>query len=508
MKYRQILIFLVISSLLLLISAGCITESDNTGGDGAQSPSAAAQAYARGEAEYAAADYRAAGESFAESCDLYIEAGDLDNAKIARDAVFVANRTVMEYSLNGSAARTVLRERVPGISDADITGWLDNHAQKILSENETLYFYGTASNYLYAHFEDIRKLSGGMLDFDHLARYALAGTEACDGPYVNPVHYTGVEELNISHDMLPATGTLQIWFPLPVGTGSQRDIVVSSLSYPEYIVKGPVTTGGIGYVYYEVPVDEVTGDLVIRADIAFTSYEQLFEIDPALVGEYDTGDAEYILYTSSERNIEITREVRAKALEIVGDETNPHLRAQKIYHFIIDTYPYSLVPHGSLDSREPKTAESTYMFHTGHGDCGTQSMLFSALCRSLGIPARAIGGYQMLLSDTPGSHFWAEYYLPGYGWVPNDPTVAEIADWVDITEADRTAFKEYYATNLDPARLVIQKNVDAPMDPPLPGDAVIFRLVRQQPAIVSDSAEYDIDLAGMERFTVSVAAVD
>lgn len=507
MKYRQILIFLVISSLLLLISAGCIAESDNTGGDCAQSPSAAAQAYARGEAEYAAADYRAAGESFAESFALYTKAGDPVNAQKARDAVFVANRTVMEYSLNDSAARAVLREKIPAISDADITDWLDNRAQKIVSDSETLYFTGTASNYLYAHFDDIQKLSGGMLDFGFLARYALAGKQAGDDPYVNPVRYTGVEELNISHDMLPATGTLGIWFPLPVETESQRDIVVSSLSYSEYIVTGPVSIGRIGYVYYEVPVGEISGDLVIRADIAFTSYEQLFEVDPALVGEYDTGDPEYILYTASERNIEITDEVRAKALEIVGDETNPHLRAQKIYHFIIDTYPYSLVPHGSLDILEPKPAESTYMFHTGHGDCGTQSMLFSALCRSLGIPARAIGGYQMLLSDTPGTHFWAEYYLPGYGWVPNDPTVAEIADWVDISEADRSAFKEYYATNLDPARLVIQKNVDAPMDPSLPDDAVIFRLVRQQPAIVSATADYDIDLLGTNWFTITVTGV-
>jgi len=30
----------------------------------------------------------------------------------------------------------------------------------------------------------------------------------------------------------------------------------------------------------------------------------------------------------------------------------------------------------------------------------------------------------MLLAGTPGAHFWAEYYLPGYGWVPNYPNVA------------------------------------------------------------------------------------
>ena len=42
-------------------------------------------------------------------------------------------------------------------------------------------------------------------------------------------------------------------------------------------------------------------------------------------------------------------------------------------------------------------------------------MYFAALCRSIGIPARAVGGYQMI-QGFAGTHFWAEYYLEGYGW--------------------------------------------------------------------------------------------
>ncbi len=148
------------------------------------------------------------------------------------------------------------------------------------------------------------------------------------------------------------------------------------------------------------------------------------------------------------------------------------------------------------------------MFKTGHGDCGTQSMLFSAFCRSLGIPARAVGGYQMLMAGTPGGHFWAEYYLPGYGWIPNDVTIAEAADWVAISEDKRTAFKDYYAANLDPARLVIQKNVDTPMNPALPDDAIVFRVVRQCPAVVSDTADYDLDLFCMGCFGINLTAAD
>ncbi len=503
MRNRAITAFLVVSALLVIFAAGCTAATEE------KTASPADEAYALGLADYANANYRVAEEHFAEAYALYTDAGDPDKARAARDAMFRANRTYIEYSFNRSAAEAALREKVPGITDEAITDWLENRAQKIVSENETLYFYDVAGNYLYAHFDEMRKVTATTLDFDYIARYAWSENRSGPGPYVNPVRYTGVERLEIPFEMLPPSGVLKIWLPLPVETESQRNVTVTNLSCPDYIVAGPVTTGAIGYVYYEIPAGAVNGNLVLTADIAFTSYEQIFDdIDPAKVGEYDTSDPEYLLYTASERNIELTDAIREKALEIVGNETNPHLRAQMIYHYIIETYPYSHVPHASLDSRDPKVAESTHMFETGHGDCGTQSMLFSAFCRSLGIPARAIGGYQMIMAETPGTHFWAEYYLPGYGWVPNDVTIAEAADWVTIPEEKRTAFKEYYATNLDPARLVIQKNVDAPMDPALPDGAAIFRVVRQYPAIVSDTTGDDLDLFISEFFSIGLAAVD
>lgn len=66
----------------------------------------------------------------------------------------------------------------------------------------------------------------------------------------------------------------------------------------------------------------------------------------------------------------------------------------------------------------------------------------------------------------PGIHFWAEYYLEGYGWVPHDVTAAEGADWSYSATADeRHRYKAYFAQNLDPFRYVIQKDVDIPLVP-------------------------------------------
>jgi len=78
------------------------------------------------------------------------------------------------------------------------------------------------------------------------------------------------------------------------------------------------------------------------------------------------------------------------------------------------------------------------------GDCGAQSMYFSALCRSLGIPARTTGGWQ-LFSGNFGDHFWAEFFLPNYGWLPVDPTAAELSLYPpDLTDQQRKVFIDFY----------------------------------------------------------------
>jgi len=65
----------------------------------------------------------------------------------------------------------------------------------------------------------------------------------------------------------------------------------------------------------------------------------------------------------------------------------------------------------------------------GYGECGCWSALFTALCRSAGIPARIIWG--VVLDRTPDhsfapeghmkGHAWAEFYIGGVGWVPVEP---------------------------------------------------------------------------------------
>jgi hypothetical protein len=71
---------------------------------------------------------------------------------------------------------------------------------------------------------------------------------------------------------------------------------------------------------------------------------------------------------------------------------------------------------------DPAPAERT--LQERRGACRDVTVLFMACCRSLGIAARFVSGYQQ--GDGKGGtsymHAWAEVYIPGGGWRGYDPT--------------------------------------------------------------------------------------
>jgi hypothetical protein len=66
------------------------------------------------------------------------------------------------------------------------------------------------------------------------------------------------------------------------------------------------------------------------------------------------------------------------------------------------------------------------------GDCTEHSLLFVALARSAGVPAREVGGLAFVGGSKPlfGWHAWAEIH-DGKQWVTVDPTWHEV--YIDAT---------------------------------------------------------------------------
>jgi hypothetical protein len=111
------------------------------------------------------------------------------------------------------------------------------------------------------------------------------------------------------------------------------------------------------------------------------------------------------------------------AKKIVGDEKDPVKAAGLLKDWVYKNLKKSY--HDSADDTLSVLANKA-------GKCTDHTILFVALARSLGIPAREVGGLAFVEGDKPvfGWHAWGEIH-DGSQWVTVDPTWDEL--YVDAT---------------------------------------------------------------------------
>ena len=155
-----------------------------------------------------------------------------------------------------------------------------------------------------------------------------------------------------------------------------------------------------------------------------------YEIESEKIGTYQFQPETLRPYLSPSPGIESDHAlIRAKAQELVGTETNPFEKAKKFFTFVNEYMTYT-----TPDRENPETDKGAlWALRTGEGVCEDYADLMVALLRASGVPARTVAGWTGEVKDggtkiadrsgalLPG-HMWLEYYLPGYGWIPADPT--------------------------------------------------------------------------------------
>jgi hypothetical protein len=115
--------------------------------------------------------------------------------------------------------------------------------------------------------------------------------------------------------------------------------------------------------------------------------------------------------------------IRAKALEIIGDETNSWRAAQKISKWVYENV---------RKTYNPGIPVASSVLLNRRGDCNEHTTLFIALARAAGIPAEMCTGL-VYLKDGFYYHAWPKVYI-GSTWAHIDPTFGQ-------TVADATHFE-------------------------------------------------------------------
>jgi hypothetical protein len=163
----------------------------------------------------------------------------------------------------------------------------------------------------------------------------------------------------------------------------------------------------------------------VNCDVTLCEYDYLDAGNEAY-SSYDPGDSDLSLYTKAEYYIDSdSPQIKSAAKEIIGEETSPVFVAEKLYNYVVDRMIYD---EEKLQERVRTYRYASDIIRSGEGVCSDYAVLYIALCRAAGIPAKFSQGIPVfsILQEKSGSlqygHAWAEIKLPGYGWIPIDIT--------------------------------------------------------------------------------------
>ncbi len=144
---------------------------------------------------------------------------------------------------------------------------------------------------------------------------------------------------------------------------------------------------------------------------------------------YDENDNDVESYTSDDFFIDSDNPVIIeKTLSVIGNEKNPYEIAKKIYNFVIKTMQYDFY---RADDKNYDFMYASEILKEKKGVCLDYAILYTAMLRAAKIPARLAGGIPVtaiILEDDKEiniGHEWVEIKLPGYGWIPVDPTAED-----------------------------------------------------------------------------------
>lgn len=238
---------------------------------------------------------------------------------------------------------------------------------------------------------------------------------------------------------------VRVHLPVPAACDQQSDIRIEK-TYPNNAFIAPEDAAQ-RTIYWEESMED---NHEFSVEYSYIHTARYTEMDP-IVPDADQGETEI---SEKPPHILFTPYIRSLGDEITRGLDCPLRKAKAIYDFITRNIRYGFMP--SYFCME-NIAENCAL--NRKGDCGVMTLLFITLCRSQGIPA----GWQSGLVAREGfcsAHDWARFYIKPYGWLYADPSFGRDA-YVKGNEEKR----EFYFGNLDPYRMVANKEFQADFIP-------------------------------------------
>lgn len=244
------------------------------------------------------------------------------------------------------------------------------------------------------------------------------------------------QKVTVSLPDIPASGSVRVWVPLPQEAPGQEVRMLSvSPKHPYRLERDPEF--GNKALFFEV-VQGKAKVLEIRIKSRIVRRVQ---------GSHSEDEKPLRVYQEPRGLLIVDDAVRSIAGRVAGGLNDPFQKAKALYQYVLShmAYDKSVEGWGNGDVRRACIV--------GKGNCTDFHSLFIALALASGIPARFQMGFpvpEVRAGLIDGYHCWAEFYVPGKGWVP-----------VDISEAWKNPERaQWYFGHLDEHRVLVSTGRD------------------------------------------------
>lgn len=331
-------------------------------------------------------------------------------------------RLLTDFCMTEADVKSYIQKYIPDVTDEQMRQWESTRALEFMElDGEKRYFRNAGPNLFRVDSAcfDIKVAKEGM---------RLSGSEEVNVENIPEVIAAARKEgkrqvaakrmrvtytLTVDTNAVPAGELVRCWLPYPrTDQLRQQDVRLISTSEPSYQLAPQESMHSTLYMEKRAVSGQPT---VFSETFEYTSCGEWNDLKAEDIQPYDTTSALYKQYTAErEKHIVFSPRLRELAAKLTAGESNPYLKAKRIFTWINNHFPWASAREYSTIDNIPE-----YVLDNGHGDCGQVSLLFITLCRISGIPAHFQSGF-MMHPQAWNLHDWAEIYFEGIGWVPVD----------------------------------------------------------------------------------------
>ncbi|GET20978.1 transglutaminase-like domain-containing protein [Prolixibacter denitrificans] len=389
--------------------------------------------------------------------DSLVKSGALTGKDSAK-AVYLKDlmhRIKLDFSKNEEQVRSELQRYYPSLTDSQMNAWEQTGALEMRRIDGQKRFFRNAVPNLFridsAEAKVKLKVDGPAIDAtrEFCKVYDKKIVEA-GKPLTK--HFEFTYTITVKPNEVPCGQVVRCWLPFPrISEPRQDDVKLISTSQKDFQLA--VNKDNLQRSLYMEQFARQDSPVVFSYKASFDTHTQLVSLNPAEAEPYDTTSALYRNYTAQRLpQIIFSDDIRKLTNQIVGDETNPIVKARDIFNWIDSNIPWASALEYSTFDNIPE-----YVLKYRHGDCGMQTLLFMTMARFAGVPAKWQSGW-MIYPVELNLHDWCEVYFEGIGWVPVDPSFGRL-------NVPQEAVQNFYFGGYDGYRMIVNDGFSQPFTP-------------------------------------------